>query len=72
MKKVLAIAFVGGLFIASCSKKSENTLQDSNVMLQEPETTVVVDSTKAVVAPDQGTAAAATPAPAVVDSTTAK
>ena len=69
MRKVLAIAFVGGLFIASCSKKSDNSLQDSNIMLQEPETTVV-DAPKATEAPDQGTSA--TPAPAVADSTQAK
>ncbi len=63
MKKVLAIAFVSGLIIASCSKKSENSLQDSNTMLQEPETTVV----------ESAAPATDTQAPvAVADSTTTK
>lgn len=43
MKKVLAIAFIGGLLLASCSKKADHSLQDSNTMLEEPETATVVD-----------------------------
>lgn len=47
MKKVLAIAFIGGLVMASCSKKADHSLQDSNTMLEEPEVkTVPADSTK--------------------------
>ena len=55
MKKVIAIAFTGGLILASCSKKE--TATESNTMLSEPETTmtdtnntVTMDST-AVVSP---------------------
>lgn len=53
MKKVLAIAFVGGLILASCAKK-ENT-EETNTMMAEPDTAMVeaapmTDST-AVVAP---------------------
>jgi hypothetical protein len=69
MKKVLAIAFIGGLLLASCSKKVDHSLQDSNTMLEEPEATTVVDSTaKPAAAP------AATPAPeaAKTDSTAKK
>jgi len=60
MKKVLAIAFIGGLLMASCSKKADHSLQDSNTMLEEPEVkTVPADSTaKTETAP-----AAAIPAP---------
>jgi len=67
MKKVLAIAFIGGLVMASCSKKADHSLQDSNTMLEEPEAQVVpADSTK--------TEVVATPAaaPATTDSTAAK
>lgn len=56
MKKVLAIAFIGSLFVVNCSKKPDHTLQDSNTMLEEPEVKTVVDST----APKP---AASTPAP---------
>ena len=45
MKKVLAIAFIGGLLAASCSKKPNHDLQDSNTMLPEPDAPTVVDST---------------------------
>ena len=66
MKKVLAIAFVIGLVIASCSKKSDNSLQDSNIMLQEPEATTV---SPAAVTEES----AAAPAPvSVADSTQTK
>ncbi|MEG2078695.1 hypothetical protein SAMN05421796_102228 [Chryseobacterium piscicola] len=70
MKKVLAIAFIGGLLMASCSKKADHSLQDSNTMMEEPAVpTVPADSTKK----DATTAPAATPAPAKTDSmTTAK
>lgn len=66
MKKVLAIAFIGGLLMASCSKKADHSLQDSNTMLEEPEVkTVPADSTKK----DSTPAPAAAPAPATTDST---
>ncbi|MGG5210429.1 hypothetical protein ACQWU4_16005 [Chryseobacterium sp. MIQD13] len=68
MKKVLAIAFIGSLFVVNCSKKSENTLQDSNTMLPEPDAPTVVDSTAKKAAP----AAATTPEAAKTDSTAAK
>ena len=66
MKKVLAIVFLGSLVAVSCSKKADKSLQDSNIMLEEPEATTIVDSTKSTPAP-----VAATPAPAT-DSTAAK
>ncbi|SEN06478.1 MULTISPECIES: hypothetical protein [Flavobacteriales] len=44
MKKVLAIAFIGGLLVANCSKKPNHDLQDSNTMLPEPDAPTVVDS----------------------------
>jgi len=44
MKKVLAIAFIGGLLVVNCSKKPNHDLQDSNTMLPEPDAPVVVDS----------------------------
>ncbi|ASW74136.1 hypothetical protein IQ37_03095 [Chryseobacterium piperi] len=73
MKKVLAIAFIGSLFVVNCSKKPDHSLQDSNTMLEEPEVTTVVDSTKAKAAPAP---AAATSAPATeaakTDSTAKK
>lgn len=64
MKKVFAIALLGTLFVASCSKKTEKSLQDSNIMLEEPAATTVVTETETP-------APAATPAPAVTDSTAA-
>ncbi|WP_347219071.1 hypothetical protein [Chryseobacterium sp.] len=69
MKKVFAIAFIGGLLLASCTKKADHSLQDSNTMLEEPEATTVVDSTAKPAAPT-----AATPAPeaAKTDSTAKK
>lgn len=45
MKKVLAIAFIGSLFVVNCSKKPSHDLQDSNTMLPEPDAPTVVDST---------------------------
>lgn len=45
MKKLIAIAFVGGLVLASCAKKE--TATDSNIMLEEPEVTVT-DTAKTV------------------------
>ncbi|UCA59877.1 hypothetical protein KB553_23200 [Chryseobacterium rhizoplanae] len=68
MKKVLAIAFIGGLLLASCSKKADHSLQDSNTMLEEPAATTVVDSTAKPATP------ATTPAPeaAKTDSTAKK
>lgn len=38
MKKLFAIAFIGGLVLASCAKKETTT--ESNTMLEEPEVTV--------------------------------
>jgi uncharacterized protein YcfL len=69
MKKVLAIAFIGSLFVVNCSKKPDHSLQDSNTMLEEPEVTTVVDSTA-----KPAETAAATPAPeaAKTDSTAKK
>ncbi|CAI8941360.1 hypothetical protein [Chryseobacterium sp. IT-36CA2] len=68
MKKVLAIAFIGGLLLASCSKKVDHSLQDSNTMLEEPETSTVVDSTAKTAA----TPAATAPEAAKTDSTAKK
>lgn len=45
MKKVFAIAFIAVL-AASCTKKPDHSLQDSNSMLQEPEVKVA-DTAKA-------------------------
>ncbi|ASK32571.1 hypothetical protein CEY12_21880 [Chryseobacterium sp. T16E-39] len=70
MKKVLALAFIGGLFVVNCSKKPDHSLQDSNTMLEEPEAPVVVDSTKAK--PAAAAPVAATPAPAAKTDSTAK
>lgn len=42
MKKVLAIAFVSGLILASCAKK-ENT-EETNTMMAEPDTTMVTEA----------------------------
>lgn len=51
MRKLLAIVFIGVLAV-SCSKKDDNSLQDSNVMLEEPEAKVVDSSAaKATAAP---------------------
>lgn len=66
MKKVLAIAFIGGLVLASCSKKE--TATESNTMLPEPEV-VVVDSAKKESAT---VSTPATAAPAVSDSAAVK
>lgn len=69
MKKVLAIVFLGSLAAVSCSKKADNSLQDSNIMLEEPEAQVVsADSTKK----DSTPAPAAAPAPTATDSTATK
>lgn len=69
MKKVLAIVFLGSLVAVSCSKKADKSLQDSNIMLEEPAATTVVDSTATKA--DSTPAPAATPAPAT-DSTATK
>ncbi|MDH6253182.1 hypothetical protein M2347_002909 [Chryseobacterium sp. H1D6B] len=73
MKKVLAIAFIGGLLVVNCTKKPDHSLQDSNTMMEEPEVKTVVDS--AASKPAASTPAApATPAPeaAKKDSTAKK
>lgn len=62
MKKVLAIAFLGGLILASCAKKE--TTEESNTMLAEPDATMT--------APAPTTDSAAVVAPAATDSTMAK
>ncbi|KQT18411.1 hypothetical protein ASG31_06720 [Chryseobacterium sp. Leaf404] len=68
MKKLIAIAFIGGLVLASCSKKADHSLQDSNTMLEEPEVqTIQADSTKK----DSTPAPAAMAAPVKTDSTAA-
>lgn len=69
MKKLIAIAFIGGLVLASCSKKESTYEQDSNSMLPEPEVTIT-DTAKAAPSPAATTTPAA--APAVTDSTAAK
>jgi len=68
MKKVLAIAFIGSVFAVSCSKKADKSLQDSNIMLEEPAaSTIPADSTaKTETAP-----AAAIPAPSPSTDSTA-
>lgn len=70
MKKVLAIAFIGSLFAMSCSKKTDTSLQDSNIMLEEPAApTVPADST----AKKETAPAVAAPAPSPsTDSTATK
>lgn len=70
MKKVLAIAFIGGLLLASCSKKVDHSLQDSNTMLEEPAVTTVVDSTAKPAAAPAATPTA--PEAAKTDSTAKK
>ena len=70
MKKLLAIAFIGSIFAVSCSKKADKSLQDSNIMLEEPATPTVVDST-AKKTDSTPAPVAATHAPAT-DSTAAK
>ncbi|MDQ0780894.1 hypothetical protein [Chryseobacterium sp. W4I1] len=74
MKKVLAIAFIGGLLVVNCSKKPDHTLQDSNTMLPEPDAPAVVDSTAKITDPNAATTAPATKATeaAKTDSTAAK
>ncbi len=62
MKKVLAIAFIGGLVAASCSKKPNHDLQDSNTMLPEPDAPTVVDSTARKTENSQVNAAESLPA----------
>ncbi|PKF73573.1 hypothetical protein [Chryseobacterium sp. PMSZPI] len=72
MKKVLAIAFIGGLLVVNCSKKPDHSLQDSNTMLEEPATTTVVDSTAKPAAPAAATPATPAPEAAKTDSTAKK
>ncbi|SHK21637.1 hypothetical protein [Chryseobacterium polytrichastri] len=74
MKKVLAIAFIGGLLVVNCSKKADHSLQDSNTMLEEPTaTTVAADSTaKPAAAPAATPTATPAPEAAKTDSTAKK
>jgi hypothetical protein len=71
MKKVLAIAFIGGLLVVNCSKKPNHDLQDSNTMLPEPDAPTVVDSTAKKTDTPAVTPAPATEAPKT-DSAAAK
>lgn len=59
MKKILAIAFLAVLTF-SCSKKPDHSLQDSNVMLQEPEAKTI-DTTVTAAPVDQGNESALSP-----------
>lgn len=69
MKKLVAIAFIGSLFVVNCSKKTDKSLQDSNIMLEEPEAPMVSDS----VVKTDSTPAAAIPNPSPsTDSTATK
>ena len=72
MKKLIAIAFIGGLVLASCSKKGGSYEQDSNNMLPEPEVTIkdTVKVTSTAVSADSASTTATAPAPA--DSAAAK
>ncbi|WP_419868164.1 hypothetical protein [Chryseobacterium sp. CT-SW4] len=67
MRKVLALAFIGSLFVVNCSKKPDHSLQDSNTMLEEPDAPTVVDSAATKTA-DTAPAVTATP----TDSTAQK
>ncbi len=62
MKKFLAIAFIGGLLMTTCSKKE--TAAETNTMLSEPETPTV----EALPTPDS----AAVIEPMAADSTLIK
>ena len=69
MKKVIAIAFIGSLVAVSCSKKTDKSLPDSNIMLEEPAAaTVPADSTAKT---DSTPAAIPAPSPST-DSTATK
>jgi uncharacterized protein YcfL len=72
MKKVLAIAFIGSLFVVNCSKKPDHTLQDSNTMLEEPAAPTVADSSAKPAAPVAATPVAPAPEAAKKDSTAKK
>lgn len=72
MKKVLAIAFIGGLLVANCSKKTDHSLQDSNTMLPEPDAPTVVDSTAKPAETAASTPATPNPEAAQTDSTAKK
>lgn len=68
MKKLFAIAFIGSILAISCSKKTDKSLQDSNIMLEEPAApTVPADSA----AKTQTAPAAAIPAPSPSTDSTA-
>ena len=61
MKKLLAIAFIGGLIVTSCAKKEQAT--ETNTMLEEP-TVTASDTANAPSAPAA--------VPAAADSTMTK
>lgn len=65
MKKLIAFAFVG-LLAVSCSKKDENNVQDSNVMLEEPKAEIVGQPTASAV--DASVESTATDAAAPVEA----
>ena len=69
MKKILALSMVAALAVA-CTKKNDNTLQDSNTMLAEPEATIV--DSGAVAKPAVQTTVANDSAAVLIDSATAK
>ncbi len=75
MKKIVFSILVGGLALVSCSKNNDNSVQDSNIMMQEPEVKVN-DSAAATTLPDLGAERAQTPtvqeAAVKVDSAQAK
>lgn len=72
MKKVLAIAFASGLLLANCSKKTENNLKETNVMLEEPEVTVVATDSTAMAPTTVTPVAPVNPSPSTDSTTTAK
>ena len=70
MKKLFAIAFMGGLVLASCSKKE--TATESNVILPEPEVTVTDSAAVSKPATEPAKVDGTAVAPAKTDSAAAK
>jgi hypothetical protein len=70
MKKVFAIALIGGLILASCSKKETST--ESNVMLPEPEVTITYSASVSKPATEPAKTDGTAVAPVKTDSATAK
>lgn len=69
MKKIFAIVSISALVLASCSKKEENKLMDSNTMMEEPEV-IVTDTIKAK--PETATPTTEVQISVATDSTAAK